>query len=395
MKPVHLRPGREQSLKARHPWIFSGAIREIPRDAVPGETVQVVTADGHAAAVGALSPASQIAVRVWSFDAGETIDAGFFRRRIEAALGRRATLPGCADTEALRLVNAESDGLPGLIVDRYGDFLVCQFLSAGAEFWRDTVAASLTELCAPRGIFERSDADVRQKEGLAPRTGVLAGEAPPARIEVRIGGLRFLADPAGGHKTGLYLDQRTSLARVEVLAAGRSVLNCFAYTGAFGLAALRGGACHVTNVDSSAPALDIAAAQLALNGFAPGQAENHCGDVFEVLRRFRDARRSFDLVVLDPPKFVANAGQLQRGSRAYKDINLLAVKLLNPGGLLVTFSCSGHVGPELFQKIVADAALDAGRELRFIEWLGAAPDHAVLSSFPQGRYLKGLVCAVD
>lgn len=393
--PIRIKPGREHSLETRHPWVFSGALQSPPEDLAPGRTVTLMAQDGRTLGIGAWSPASQIAVRVWSFDPAERIDESFFHRRVQSAVDRRSDFPGCKGATGLRLVNAESDGLPGVIVDRYADFLVCQFLSAGAEFWRGAITQALADICRPAGIWERSDVDVREKEGLAPRAGLIQGTEPPAFVEFGIGDMRFLADVRDGHKTGFYLDQSGNLEIVRELAAGRDVLNCFAYTGSFGVAALKGGAGSVVNLDSSAPSLEIAARHVELNGCPATHAQHVTGDVFEELRRFRDGRRDFDLIVLDPPKFVANAAQLKRGSRAYKDINLLALKLLRKGGLLASFSCSGHVSMELFQKIVADAALDARREARIVQYLGQAPDHPVLTSFPQGRYLKGLLCVAD
>jgi len=393
--PLRLKPGREHSLELRHPWVFSGAFQSLPTDVAPGQTVSLVALDGRVMATGAFSPSSQISVRTWSFDSSERIDEAFFHGRVRAAIDRRRNFPGCAGATSMRLINAEADGLPGVIVDRYADFLVCQFLSAGAEFWRNTIADALQEICRPRGIYERSDVDVREKEGLGPRAGVISGAEPPELVEFEMSGMRFLADPREGHKTGFYLDQRRNLEVVRDLANDRDVLNCFAYTGSFAVAALRGGAKSAVNLDSSAPSLEIAARHIELNDLPAERAQHVTADVFEQLRRFRDGRREFDLIVLDPPKFVANAAQLQRGSRAYKDINLLAFKLLRAGGLLATFSCSGHVSAELFQKIVADAAVDAKREVRIVEYLGQAPDHPVLTSFPQGRYLKGLLCVVD
>lgn len=392
---IRVKPGREHSLETRHPWVFSGALQAPPDDLLPGQTVAVAALDGRILGIGAWSPASQIAVRIWTFDPAERVDKAFFHRRVQSAVNRRAGFPGRKDATGLRLVNAESDGLPGVIVDRYADFLVCQFLSAGAEFWRGAITDALAEVCRPAGIWERSDVDVREKEGLAPRAGAIQGAEPPELVEFGIGGMRFLADLRDGHKTGFYLDQGCNLETVRDLAAGRDVLNCFAYTGSFGVAALKGGARNVVNLDSSAPSLALAARHVELNGFPAEQAQQIAADVFEELRRFRDSRRDFDLIVLDPPKFVANAAQMQRGSRAYKDINLLALKLLRRGGLLASFSCSGHVSMDLFQKIVADAALDARREARIVQYFGQAPDHPVLTSFPQGRYLKGLLCVVD
>jgi len=355
--------------------------------------VLVRAADGTPLAWGAYSPQSQIAVRIWSFDPTTAIDPAFFRQRLTTALNFRATLQ--IGSTAYRLVNAESDGLPGVVVDRYGAFLVCQFLSAGAEFWKREIVTVLGELHPYAGIYERSDVDVRAKEGLTPTTGVLAGEPPPDQIEIEEAACRFAVDVRTGHKTGFYLDQRENRALAAHYTAGREVLNCFAYTGGFGVWALRGGARQVTNLDSSAPALELARQNMALNQFDPNQTEYLVGDAFQVLRTFRDARRAFDLIVLDPPKFAESQSQVERASRGYKDINLLAFKLLRPGGVLFTFSCSGAIAPDLFQKIVAGAALDAGREAHIVRRLTQAPDHPVALHFPEGEYLKGLVCQVS
>ena len=391
MNTVTLKPGREKSLRRRHPWVFSGALQDPGQALQSGETVRICTAAGKAVAVGAWSPASQLRVRVWSFDPDAHIDATFFRSRLQGALAMRKTFvpPG---QSACRLVNAESDGLPGLIVDRYSDYLVCQVLSAGAEMHRRILVEELQALVSPAGIYERSDVEVRRKEGLSPRAGVLAGEEPPERIEISADGLRFLVDVKHGHKTGFYLDQIPNHRVVSRHASGAEVLNAFAYTGAFTVAALHAGAARVTAVESSAEAQAASAANMALNDLDQGCVEDVHGDCFEVLRGYRDAGRRFDLAILDPPKFVASAQQLQRGCRGYKDINLLAIKLLKPGGVLATFSCSGHVSPELFQKIVADAAQDAGRDVRIARFLSQAPDHPVALAFPEGRYLKGLLC---
>ena len=393
MKTVQLKSGRGQSIKNRHPWVFSGALDRPAADAAPGETVMVVDAEGRKLAAGAWSPASQIAVRIWTFDTLESIDAAFFRRRLQLAIGRRE--PGTADRNACRLVNGESDGLPGVIVDAYGDWMVCQFLSAGAEYWKDVIADLLMELHQAKGCYERSEAEVRDKENLPRRAGLLRGEEPPEPIEIHLGDLRFLVDVRQGHKTGFYLDQAENLELIRRSAQGREVVNCFAYTGAFAVAALKGGASRVVSIESSQDAMEYARRNLELNACNPANAEQVNGDVFMALRKFRDAARSFDLALLDPPKFVVNAAQVERGGRAYKDANLLAIKLLRPGGLLVTFSCSGHVTPDLFQKIVADAAIDSRRNVQIIRWLSQAPDHPVATSFPEGRYLKGLVCRVD
>jgi 23S rRNA (cytosine1962-C5)-methyltransferase len=395
MARVILKKNREKSLRQHHPWIFSGAVARAPEGAGAGETVLVQSGAGEPLAVGAWSPASQISVRVWSFDPAEAVDADFFRSRIAAALSwRRLTEPGTG-SNAARLVHAESDALPGLIVDRYDDFLCCQFLSAGAERWREEIVGVLVDLLHPRGIYERSDTDARGKEGLAPRAGVMHGAEPPDSITLRFGPIRLGADLRAGHKTGLYLDQQAHVSLVRGWARDREVLNCFSYTGAFGVAALAGGAREVINVDSSAGALDQVPRNLEMNGIAVDRSTQVVADVATELRRLRDKGREFDMVILDPPKFVANANQLTRGARAYKDINLLGMKLLRHEGILITFSCSGHMGADLFQKVVADAALDANRQLHIIEFLSQPPDHAVAAAFPQGRYLKGLVCIVN
>jgi 23S rRNA (cytosine1962-C5)-methyltransferase len=403
MPSVVLKPGREKSVLRRHPWIFSGAVGGVEGDPRSGETVEVQAANGTRLAHGAYSPHSQIAIRLWTFDPDGVVAREFLRARLSRALAARRSLgfpldPAAsqeATLSAYRLVNAESDGLPGLIVDRYGDYLVCQFLSAGAEFWKDEIIRLLLELAPCAGIYERSDVDVRAKEGLAPTTGVLAGSAPPDLLEIAEHRCRFVVDVQRGHKTGFYLDQSENRALVADFARGRDALDCFAYTGAFGVWALSGGAARVTHVESSAPLLDLARRNAELNGLEASRVEYVAGDVFQVLRQYRDTGRQFDLIVLDPPKFAESRRQVERAARGYKDINLLAFKLLRPGGLLFTFSCSGLVTLDLFQKIVAGAALDAGRDAQIVRRLGQAPDHPVAVNFPEGEYLKGLLCRVD
>ncbi len=391
MESVILYPGREKSLLRQHPWVFTGAIRTITGNPGLGETVVVQGAKGEYLGLGSYSPHSQIAVRLWTTVPNRVIDREFLAQRLDQALAGRA---GMGDLSALRLVNAESDLLPGFVVDRYGDFLVCHFLTAGAEFWKADLIELLAERVPVKGIYERSDVEVRVKEGLPLRAGVLAGIEPPPLIEIQEGGVRFLVDLCQGHKTGFYLDQRINRALLGQYSADKEVLNCFSYTGGFGVWALKGGATHLTNIDTSAIALDLAAQNLALNGFAPEQTDNMVGDVFTVLRLFRDSRRQFDLIVLDPPKFAESRGQVERAARGYKDINLLAFKLLRPGGFLFTFSCSGLVEPQLFQKIVADSALDAHREAQILQRLSQSPDHPVALPFPEGEYLKGFICRV-
>jgi 23S rRNA (cytosine1962-C5)-methyltransferase len=391
MKKIFLKPGREKSLLRRHPWIFTGAIERMEGKPASGETVMLISSDGQPLALGAYSPESQIAVRIWTWDVNETIGPEFFQTRIAraAALRKMPLLPDA--TDAYRMVYSESDGLPGLIVDRFADSLVCQFSSAGAEFWKREIVEALMEMMPWECIYERSDMSSRRHEGLEESAGLLAGTLPPGPVTITEAGRQYQVDLAGGQKTGYYLDQRDNRILAGQLARGMEVLDCYSYTGGFPVAALKGGASHVTLVDSSAPALEQARQNLLLNELPQDAFTLLEADVPKALRRFRDEGRTFSLIILDPPKFVESRNQLDRGARAYKDINLLAIKLLTPGGTLMTFSCSGHMEDSLFQKIVADAAIDAGRDLRILRWLSQGPDHPVLASFPEGRYLKGLV----
>lgn len=391
MPTLILKPGREKSLLRRHPWIFSGAVEQVTGSPRPGETVEVRDAQGNWLARAAYSPASQIRARVWTFDLEEAIDADFFRRRIQAALARRSALGLMAASDAMRLVHAESDGLPGLVVDRYGEVLVLQALTAGCELWRETLADLLLEQTGAAALYERSDAEVRQLEGLPPRTGLLRGAKSESRITITEYGLKFLVDIQTGHKTGFYLDQRANRKRVGELAQGREVLNCFCYTGGFSLHAAAGGAQSVLSLDTSGEALALGRENAQLNGIKANSLDWLEADVFTALRKFRDQNRSWDLIILDPPKFAPTAAQAEKAARGYKDINRLAFKLLRPGGILVTFSCSGGIEAALFQKIVASAALDAGVQAQIVEYLSQGPDHPVSIHFPEGAYLKGLV----
>ncbi len=390
MNKLVLKAGREKSLKRRHPWVFSGAVAKVQGSPGPGETIGVWSATGEFLAVAAYSPQSQIVARAWDWQE-RAIDGAFFRERIERAVGQRRALMGEAD--ALRLVHGESDGLPGIVADRYGKTIVLQLTSAGAERWRETIADALLAAGGADRIWERSDAEVRQLEGLPPVTAPLRGPREPTRLVIDEEGVRFGIDLEQGHKTGFYLDQRDNRQQLRALAGGRDVLDCFCYSGGFALNAAAGGASSVTAVDSSADALELARANAELNGLA--QPEWIEGDVFQLLRRFRDQARDFDLIVLDPPKFAPTAAHAEKAARAYKDINLLAFKLLRPGGLLMTFSCSGGVSADLFQKIVAGAALDAEADAQVVAHLGAAADHPVALNFPEGDYLKGLICRVS
>lgn len=390
---ITLKTDREKSLLRRHPWIFSGAIECIDGMPASGDTVPVRDAAGGFLAWAAYNPDSQIAARVWSWDEKDVIDKAFFRSRIADALSARSTFGLEQNSNGMRIVHGESDGLPGLIVDKYGDLLVMQLGSAGAEHWRDTLADILQELCSPVCIFERSDSDGRKLEGLPVRSGIVRGTLPD-RVEVIENGLSFAVDVATGQKTGFYLDQRDNRALTGTLTKNKDVLNCFCYTGGFSLYALRGGAKSVLSIDSSQEALQLAQTNVELNGLDASRTEWQCADVFEALRKLRDQNRKFDLIVLDPPKFAPTAAFAEKAARAYKDINLLGFKLLNPGGLLFTYSCSGGISDDLFQKIIAGAALDAGVNAQIVKKLHAAADHPVLLSFPEGAYLKGLVLRV-
>jgi 23S rRNA (cytosine1962-C5)-methyltransferase len=391
---LRLKPGREKSLLRRHPWVYSGAIASQTGTPDEGETVAIQDSNGNFLAWGAYSPHSQIRVRVWSWLEAEKIDENFFRSRLEAALAARRDLFSDDKQEALRLVHGESDALPGLIVDRYADVLVLQFLSSGAERWRELLVDALVELSGVGNVYERSDVDVRRLEGLPERTGPLRGTLPE-RVQIQEAELKFQVDVVNGHKTGFYLDQRWNRRRVRQLARGKQVLDCFCYTGGFAINALKGGASEVLAVDSSIDALAQGRENLALNELPSEEVEWLEGDVFKVLRNLRDQARQFDLIVLDPPKFAPTAAQAERAARGYKDINLLAFKLLRPGGLLATFSCSGGVDAALFRKIVAGAALDADVRAQILERLSQDRDHPVGLNFPEGEYLKGLVVRVS
>ena len=388
---VILKPGREKSLFRRHPWIFSGAIQQADPGIAPGATVDLLSSDKQFLARASYSHHSQIRARVWTFE-DETVDKEFFRTRIRTALTSRSSAYGTTYSNAQRLIYAESDSLPGLIVDRYDNVLVLQSLTAGAEYWKETFADLLLEESGLASIYERSDADVRQLEGLESRVGVLRGLLPDSQITIQEFGLKFKLNIASGHKTGFYLDQRVNHLRVRELVKDKDVLDCFCYTGGFTVNALAGGAKSVLSVDSSHAALELCKENIALNDLPATRHSSLEGDVFQILRKFRDENRSFDVIILDPPKFAPTAAHADKATRAYKDINLLAFKLLRAHGILVTFSCSGGVDSALFQKIVASAALDAGVDAQIIRYLSQASDHPVSLHFPEGAYLKGLVC---
>jgi 23S rRNA (cytosine1962-C5)-methyltransferase len=397
---VVLKRGRDKPVRNRHPWVFSGAIHRIEGEVQDGDLVRVVDGHGQYLATGYLNRRSQIVVRLLTWDGDEPVEADFWSRRLDRAIAGRATLAGDPATNAYRLVHAEADGLPGLIVDRYADWLVVQCLTMGIARRRDEIVSLLADpshfpghkLLAPAGIYARDDADVRRKEGLPLESGLLRGTEPPDVVEIAEHGRQFLVDLKRGHKTGFYLDQRENRLRTAAYCGGADVLNAFAYTGGFGVYAGQAGAHSVVNVETSAGALALAEENLALNGCPP--QEMVTGDVFQVLRGYRDEGRTFDLVILDPPKFATSQAQLMDASRGYKDVNLLALKLLRPGGCLVTFSCSGLVSADLFQKIGFGASVDADRDVQILEQLAQGPDHPVLLTFPESAYLKGLICRV-
>ena len=396
MTELILKPGKERSLYRRHPWIFEGSVARLNGRAKPGDTVDVLDADGRVLARAAWSPKSQIRARIWSFDSQTIIDDAFFKRRVADAVARRQAMPQLAGQEGMRLIHGEYDGLPGVIADRYGDTICLQLTAAGPDKWRKAIVGALVKATGVARIYERSDSDVRGLEGLEPVTGWVHGEAPDAALSIDENGVRLGVDVVGGHKTGFYLDQRDNRLLTRDLAAGKAVLNCFCYTGGFSLQALAGGAASTLSIDSSGPALVGARANLAMNPqLDASRAEWLEADVFEALRVFRKEGRRFDLIVLDPPKFAPSAAHAERAARAYKDINLLGFRLLNPGGYLMTYSCSGGIGLELFQKIVAGAAVDAGRDARILRRLAAGPDHPIALHFPEGEYLKGLLVQAD
>ncbi|NUU65306.1 23S rRNA (cytosine(1962)-C(5))-methyltransferase RlmI [Enterobacteriaceae bacterium BIT-l23] len=387
-----LAKGREKSLLRRHPWVFSGAIARVEGKASPGETVDVVDHKGGWLARAAWSPASQIRARVWTFDYDEAVDIDFFTRRLQKAQQWRNWLAARDGLDSYRLIAGESDGLPGITIDRFGDFLVLQLLSAGAEYQRPALVSALQSLYPDCSIYDRSDVAVRKKEGLALTQGPVCGELPPDLLTIEEHGMKLLVDIKAGHKTGYYLDQRDSRFATRRYVKDRRVLNCFSYTGGFAVSALLGGCREVISVDTSEEALAIARQNVTLNQQDLSRTQFVRDDVFKLLRRYREQGETFDVIVMDPPKFVENKNQLAGACRGYKDINLLALQLLNPGGILLTFSCSGLMASDLFQKIVADAAVDAGRDVQFIEQFRQAADHPVIASYPEGLYLKGFAC---
>lgn len=389
MKTIRLKEGKDRSLLRRHPWIFDSAIARGGADA--GETVRVESNDGRFLAWAAFSPASRIRARAWSFDQAQRIDAAFLAAAVSRAVRARARFD--IQSDGMRLIHGESDGLAGLIVDRYGDTLVAQFLASGVERWKQVLADALLKETGLARLYERSDTSSRALEGLPELRGWLRGEGDTG-ITLNEHGWKLALDIATGHKTGFYLDQRDSRRKFSDYTRRlnfQRVLNCYCYTGGFTVAALAGGAAHVTSIDSSGPALERAVANVALNGFDAGRTAFMDADVNASLRTFIEEGRTFDAIILDPPKLAPTAAHAERAARAYKDINRLALKLLEPGGVLFTYSCSGGISADLFHKIVASAGADAGVDGYISERLGGAPDHPMTLDFPEGEYLKGLV----
>ncbi len=393
MSSITLKIERDKSMLRRHPWIFEGAIEKTEGRMNSGDTVDVLASDGTWLAKAAFSPESQIRARVWSFTKSEAIDNVFFKRKLEQALARKQEILKKHNTNAFRLIAAEADGLPGITIDVYVNVVVVQLLSAGAEKHRSKILWAILQLYPDAVVHERSDVDVRKKEGLTPLVQTLHGELPDSVI-IEENGVKIYVDLINGHKTGFYLDQRENRRIAASYCAGKRVLNCFSFTGTFGLYALAAGASHVINVDASESALGLSGKNIEINGLDKSKVTHLKKDVFQLLRDYKEAGTTFDVIVLDPPKFVDSKHNLNKASRGYKDINRLALSLLNDNGTLLTFSCSGLMPQDLFQKIIADAALDAQRDVFFVQRLAQSEDHPVSGNFPEGYYLKGLVCKV-
>lgn len=391
---IVLHEGRDKSVRLHHPWIFASAIKSIEGNPELGSTLQVCSEKGEILGQASYSPGSQIRARMWNWDAKEKIDREFFEKRIRKAFQLRYQMRIHDLTSAYRAVHGESDELPGLVIDIYNKTAVVQITTAGMEFHRQEIIDLISEISGCETIYERSDVDVRELEGLTPVKGLIKGKPVETPMVIEENGLKFEVDLENGQKTGFFIDQRANRAFLRNYVGDKSVLNCFCYTGAFSVYAFAGGANSVLSMDSSGPALEQVKRNLELNGFGECQSEVMEADVFTALRKFRDSRKSFDVIILDPPKFAPTVSQAERAARGYKDINLLAFKLLNPGGILFTFSCSGGVSRELFQKIVTGAAQDAGVNAKILAQLSQGPDHPISLNFPEGMYLKGLVCAI-
>ncbi len=394
MLSVVIRRESARTLKYKHPWIFSGAISKMEDTPGAGETVEVLSENGEILGYGSYSPRSKIAIRMWSFSESEILNAELVRKRIIDSVCYRMKSRAFANSDCIRLIFAESDGVPGLIADKFADYIVCQFLFVGSEYWKSTIVKALNELVPNKGIYERSDVDIREKEGLPLLKGVLSGSEPPDLLEINEGDIKYLIDIKNGHKTGFYLDQKMNRLRVSQYAKDAEVLDCFTYTGGFSIAALKGGAKKVVSLDSSASALEALGKNIELNGLDFSKVELVEARVAEQLRKYRDSAQQFDMIILDPPKFIYDRAHLEQAARAYKDINLLAIKLLKKNGTLATFSCSQPMTDELFQKMVSYAAVDAGKNVQILEKLNQSPDHPIALNFPESAYLNGLICRI-
>jgi 23S rRNA (cytosine1962-C5)-methyltransferase len=391
---VILKPGREKSVNNRHPWLFSGAINRVEGKPANGDVVDVWNSRARFVARGIYNEKSQIQVRLLTWNPNDLIDGEFWRRRVRRAVAGRQALLDAPDTDAFRLVYAEADGLPGFIADKYGPWVVVQFLSLAAERYRKAILDAIIDIIEPQGIYERSEGEGREKEGLPEVTGPIWGEMPPDLVEITENGHTFLVDLKMGQKTGFYLDQRENRQKASKYFSNKEILNVFAYTGAFSVYAAHAGAKRITNVDSSEHALQLAERNMRRNDFGDREDVYAVADAFEILRSYRDNNWKFDVIILDPPKFAFSQRQVEKATAGYKDINLLAMKLIKPGGILISFSCSGAVTADLFQKVLFGATVDAGRHVQIIERLAQSFDHPVLLTHPESEYLKGLVCRV-
>ncbi len=390
---IYLNKGREKNVFYRHPWVFSGAIQRFKGEINNGEPVYVKSYDNKLLGIGSFSSRSQISIRMWTYNE-EPFTENYFYEKIKNAYIRKSNIIGNS-SNSFRVIFGESDGLPGLILDKYSDVCVCQFLSSGVDYFKDEIIKAIEDVINPITIYERSDNDIRLKEGLPTIKQVLKGEEPIEPIKIYENGVYYFVDVINGHKTGYYLDQRDNRKLLQQFSEGKDVLNCFSYTGGFGIFALKGGANSLVNVETSEPANNMAAENIKLNNLDLGKVTFEQEDAFRLLRKYRDMDKQFDIIVLDPPKFAESVSQISKASKAYKDINLLAMKLLRRNGVLFTFSCSGHISDEIFRQIISSAAFDCGREVRIIKFLTQAADHPILTSFPESQYLKGLVCIID
>jgi len=394
MHSVKLKKGKEKAVRQLHPWVFSGAIDQIKGKPENGDIIMVTDSNNDFLAYGFFNSKSRVAVRLLEWNLETEINEGWWRRKIKIAVKHRDEL-NTEDTNTYRLIFSEADFLPGLIVDRYADFLSVQILTSGIENIKHIILDELQELLSPKGIFDRSDASARAHEGMeASSGGILLGTEPPEFVSVKENGIFYQVNIAEGQKSGFYCDQRDNRKWVADHVKGKKVLDCFSYSGGFSLNAMAKGAKEVISVDSSAPALDTLKRNMEINDFNSIPHRLIQSDVNKQLRAFKEVNEKFDVIILDPPKYAPSRSALTKASRAYKDLNRMAMLLLNEGGLLATYSCSGAVDISMFKQIIAWAALDAGKEVQFIQQFSQPADHPVRSSFPEGEYLKGLLCRV-